>query len=108
MNADGSNIDRLTETDAHEVSPVWSPDGFRLLFVRVIEGEEGVASALYTLDLATAAEIRLGVTSPRGSMSTWSPDGQRIAYLSGEKDDMALSVMDADGSNRVQLVPSGR
>ncbi len=108
MNADGSNIDRLTEMDAHEVSPAWSPDGFRLLFARVIEGEEGVASALYTLDLATATEIRLGASSPRGSMSSWSPDGQRIAYLSGETDDMALSVMDADGSNPVQLLPSAR
>jgi len=33
MNADGSNISRITDNELHEVSLSWSPDGNQLLFV---------------------------------------------------------------------------
>lgn len=34
MNADGSDVRRLTETDDAENTPAWSPDGTRIVFTR--------------------------------------------------------------------------
>lgn len=33
MNADGSNIQRLTRNPAGEGHPVWSPDGTKIAFI---------------------------------------------------------------------------
>jgi Tol biopolymer transport system component len=35
--------------------------------------------------------------------STWSPDGQRIAYLEGSPDGAPLSVVNADGTGKRRL-----
>ena len=32
MNADGSEVERLTDSDAWDESPAWSPDGQRIAF----------------------------------------------------------------------------
>jgi len=34
MNADGTDSVRLTENDAHDWGPAWSPDGSRIVFTR--------------------------------------------------------------------------
>ena len=37
MNADGSNVTRLTDNDAGDVDPSWSPDGEKIAFCQLIE-----------------------------------------------------------------------
>ncbi|RUL89804.1 S9 family peptidase [Tautonia sociabilis] len=80
---------RLTETEAPEIDPKFSPDGSRVGFVR--------AGELYVLDVETGAETRLtgdaaeGVSNGlaefiaqeelgRSTGFWWSPDGSRIAF----------------------------
>ena len=80
------------------------PPGLRgeLLFQSDREGP----TRLFVLDLASAAVRRVGSTGdwfdeePR-----WSPDGQRIAFGStrGQKGNIDIFVMNADGSNIVRL-----
>ncbi|WP_235963230.1 S9 family peptidase [Tautonia rosea] len=88
---------RLTESDAPEIDPKFSPDGKRVAFVR--EGE------LFVLDLSSGTETRLtqGATEGRSfglaefiaqeelGRSTgfwWSPDGNHLAYQ--ETDERAI------------------
>jgi TolB protein len=40
MDADGSDVTRLTETSEEELSPSWSPDGEKIVFVRVAGDDE--------------------------------------------------------------------
>ena len=102
MNADGSDLTRLTHNDLTNRSPVWSPDGRRIAF----SASRGHAhSSIWTMN-ADGSEIRqfFGGHNP-----IWSPDGQRIAFgnYPGDGDiirgDNEIYVMNSDGSGMTQL-----
>lgn len=81
-------------SDSHgDQFPSLAPDGTRLLFVRA-------GSVITNRNLTTGSETPLGVF---GTMPRWSPDGQRIAYLSFAEEQLA--VVAADGSGRRLLAP---
>ena len=90
--------------------PVYSPDGSTVLFVRQrleFDPVEGfpfpVEGQLWTYDLSSGALTQL--TSDAGvkdQVPDWSPDGDRIAYVADDD----LWVMDADGSDQVNLTHS--
>ena len=42
MDADGSNVRRLTDNDVRDSDPVWSPDGTRLAFASERDGDRDV------------------------------------------------------------------
>jgi Tol biopolymer transport system component len=73
MNADGSNVRRLTDDPASVLG--WSPNGARLLVVRFSRGRDG----LYTLDVRTGAITDLYVAPEPQEQGvyihngTWSP-----------------------------------
>ena len=103
MDADGSNVRRLTANDAIDGNPSWSPDGTRLVFERCcVNG----GSDLYAIDVATRAEANLTNSSTQQEFDpTWSPDGTRIAYVSFENGvgNVDVWVMNADGSSPARL-----
>jgi Tol biopolymer transport system component len=101
VNADGSG--GTTAIDGLWTSVDWSPDGERLLVEGFPgEGHEGQFD-LYTIspdgsDLAQLTE------DAAGEWASWSPDGTRIAFTSGDDDyHLDVFVMDADGSNRLRV-----
>ena len=101
VNADGSG--GTTALDGLWTSVDWSPDGERLLVEGFLgEGHEGQFD-LYTIrpdgsDLAQLTE------DAAGEWASWSPDGTRIAFTSGDDDyHLDVFVMDADGSNRLRV-----
>ena len=83
-------------------SPQWSPDDKTILFERHgrnLEGERIVD--LYTVDVASGKETQLKLPDAKHLDPTWSPDGNKIAFISdmdggGWYD---LYTMNADGSN---------
>ena len=103
MNADGSDPRRLTH-DGWNVEPDWSHDGEWILFRR----HDRLASGFFAMrpdgtDMRRVAEFGdASATSP-----VWSPDGTRIVFewlIRPEgKGNQEIFVMDADGSNRVNL-----
>src|SRR5262245_14631694 len=41
MDADGTALERLTDDDAYQdVSPAWSPDGSRIVFTGILDGDD--------------------------------------------------------------------
>jgi hypothetical protein len=94
MNADGTNIRRLTNgLDAS--SPAWSPDGSRIVFVKG-QGQELVVMSADGSDQDVIAQARGYYEGP-----AWSPDGQAIAYQSSpgrDKDVTALFTIRPNGT----------
>lgn len=72
MAPDGSELRRLTNNDAQDYDPVWSPDGARLAFISDRDG----ASHLYIM---SAEGSQQHPVSAIGGHPAWFPDGRKIA-----------------------------
>lgn len=77
---DGGEPRRLTAGAKRDTTPVWSPDGTRLLFT---SNRDTKAANLWVIP-AAAGEARR-VTDLEGGVSSpvWAPDGRRVAFVSG-------------------------
>lgn len=112
MNADGSGQTRLTYGGGvYGENHRWSPDGSRILFVSAHEGNHEI----YVMN-ADGSNLHNLTNDPLyDSEPAWSPDGSRIAFLriGGPTDYYpswgrhVLMVMNADGSQPVELSASG-
>jgi Tol biopolymer transport system component len=88
-------VARADGTDAHAVTatmPVprflsWKPDGHAIAFASDVTGAPGI----WTVDLRTR-ELR---ALAKGTSPAWSPNGRRIAYLTG----------DSQGAQLIEAVP---
>lgn len=108
MNADGSNLVRLTNsTDDQDSGAVWSPDGTKLLFTS--QSNVGNTRALWVTNADGGNQIRIGVAAyDYDNDPSWSPDGTKIAYARDYYDGMNPSerniyTANADGSNRTRI-----
>ncbi|MYB76020.1 MAG: hypothetical protein F4X83_02770, partial [Chloroflexi bacterium] len=83
--------------------PALSPDGTRLAYVTFWEygNAEIMTAALDGTDVQRLTHDDALDTNP-----TWSPDGSKIAFITGNYWEAQLAVMDADGSNEWLLAPS--
>jgi TolB protein len=79
MNADGTDVRRLTNNDYSDIFPSLSPDGTRIVFEsnrRRAAGEPPNVSDLFVMNADGTEQTWL----LRGSSATWSPDGLSIAF----------------------------
>lgn len=95
VKADGSELKQLTTqaTDDHDVDPVFSPDGQRLLFTSTRGGKTGT--------WRTAADGSNPERLCDGDQAEWSPDGKKIAFRRQER----LLVRDLASGKEQGLTP---
>ncbi len=99
MNADGSEVTRLTTDPAPDFDPVWSPDGKRIAFRSHRDGNEEV----YRMNADGSDQQNL-TNAPGGDYSpAWSPDGEWIAFMSDREGNNNVWVMRPDGSDPHQV-----
>ncbi|MGH7569975.1 MAG: protein kinase domain-containing protein, partial [Gemmatimonadales bacterium] len=100
MNADGTDQRRLTNHDAMDELPAWSPDGKRIAF----SSRRGGGGDIFLMDADGTQPARLtNLTEMRlyAFHATWSLDGKRIAFQSFVRPD--IFVINEDGTGLTNL-----
>src|SRR5687767_954157 len=119
---DGSGLRRLTNYDVYTAEGVLSPDGRRIVFTSLKDGDLDI----YTMNVDGTDVRRLTTTPGYDGGPWWSPDGTQIVYRAWHPADSALAsyrallaerlvrpnrmelwVMNADGSNQRQITRLG-
>jgi Tol biopolymer transport system component len=102
VDADGSNLVRLTLHAENDFAPSWSPDGHRLVFA----SRRFQDADLFVIDTETGELTQLTTGTQNEFEPAWSPDGEWIAYVTQIKDQGDIFVMKADGSEPTNLTNS--
>jgi hypothetical protein len=119
VNRDGTHLKRITFNDAYTAEGVLSPDGKRIVFTSLKDGD----LEIYTMNTDGSDVRRLTNTPGYDGGAWWSPDGKQIVYRANHPTDSAelrkyrellvqrlvrpakveLWLMNADGSNQRQI-----
>ena len=120
---DGSGLRRLTNYDVYTAEGVLSPDGTKIVFTSLKDGD----LEIYTMNVDGSDVRRLTYTPGYDGGPWWSPDGTKIVYRAHHPADSAqladyrallarrmvrpsrveLFVMNADGSDQRQVTALG-
>jgi len=101
MNADGSNVTRLTDPIFGGSGAVFSPDN-SLIAYNSQDGNSSSNAGIYMMNADGSNRTRLG--SDFGDADPdFSPDGNKIVFLSRRTGDEEIYVMNSDGTNQIRL-----
>jgi dipeptidyl aminopeptidase/acylaminoacyl peptidase len=102
LDVDGGQETQLT-TDGQNWWPEWSADGEWIAFrKRLPQDESETLTQVWTMRADGSGATKIADSAQ--SNIDWSPVSARLAYAS---EDGALWAVDADGANRIQLLPPG-
>ncbi len=103
MNADGSNMQRLTITPATDFYPSLSADGQTIVFSTRRDNN----FEIYALNVDGTNPRRLTQNLGSNFGPALSPDGLRIVFASVQDNGQHIWRMDSDGANPTQLTNRG-
>ena len=106
MNADGTGRRNLTaDTNLRRNwGPSWSPDGRKIAFDSLLHFFPAASRSDIFVITADGKELEQLTDGPGDSISpVYSPDGTKIAYVSGRGGDSNIYIMDANGKSAVNL-----
>ncbi|MEP7136127.1 MAG: DUF5050 domain-containing protein [Chloroflexota bacterium] len=98
MNADGSNIQQVTDLNNMGGRSTWSPDGTKLAFYRGPAGDHNIF--IINVDGTGLVQLTNGGDNLGPS---WSPDGNWIAFTSFRDGNNEIYVIHPDGTRATNL-----
>ena len=98
INADGSELTRLTNTLDAQRGPAWSPNGLLIAFYTWPNNSPYLA--IYVMNIDGTGRARLTYDKRHAYSPAWSRDGSKIVFISTDPDNLYtdIYVMNADGS----------
>lgn len=98
MNADGSNVQQVTDLNNMGGRSTWSPDGTKLAFYRGPAGDHNIY--VINVDGTGLAQLTNGGDNLGPS---WSPDGNWIAFTSFRDGNNEIYIIHPDGTGVTRL-----
>lgn len=103
MNADGTNLTRISPAGVYDAHPTWSSDGTRIAFEHRPDSVSG--GNIYVMNSDGTNRVQLTNLRQPAATPAWSPDGSRIAFLTyGDSGFGNVYLINADGTNLVPLM----
>jgi TolB protein len=101
VDADGSNMGKLTFNNAFVLDISWSPDGRKIACSRYARATD---TDIYLMDTDGKNQVNITNTPVIHEFCpVWSPDGTKMAFYSNRDGNYDIYVMNADGSGVQRL-----
>lgn len=100
MNPDGSDARRISNAAGNDMSPVWSPDGSKIVFYT--NNRNGNFNEIFIMNPDGSGQTGI-VTGGNSANPSWSPDGSKIVYQSSVSGNIDIYTMNANGSGSLRL-----
>lgn len=101
--ADGQNPRTVVRSGEPLISPMFSPDGGRLVYVSF----EDKKPVVYVQSLADGSRRKVAAFKGSNSAPAWSPDGKRLAVVLTRDGASQIYLVNVDGSGLVRLTQGG-
>jgi TolB protein len=89
-------------TYSYNMDNALSPDGKRMVFIRIIEGRE----QLFAMDTDGSGEVQLTRDAADHEDPAWSPDGRKVAFILIADGHKVVATMNSDGSGVEAITPT--
>src|SRR5215212_338002 len=100
-NANGKNVEQVTDLNNMGGRSSWSPDGTKLAFYRGPSGDRNI----YVINIDGSGLQKL--TNGGDNLGpSWSPDGEWIAFTSSRDGNNEIYIVRSDGSRETRLTNS--
>jgi TolB protein len=97
---DGVHTRRLTDSQAINTNPAWSPDGTMIVYISISPaGAEDKDAGVYVMDPAGASKRRISAMA--ASSAAWSPDGKLLLLQSAA----GIILTDPEGAKAENPLP---
>jgi TolB protein len=103
MNADGSNLRRLTTSGAIDTEPFFTPDGQSIYFT----SDRGGSPQIYRMAASGGEPVRVTFDGDYNVSPRVSPDGKTLAFISRISGRFQLMVMDLE-NRQIQALTDGQ
>jgi TolB protein len=95
IDADGSNLRRITNFPEQDSEPEWSPDGTKLVFNHLVNE----AFYLYVINIDGSNPKQL--TNRHTAFCGWSPDGRSLVAETEQDDRTDIAIIQIDHANNI-------